>query len=639
MSVWHLVGRQVEGDRTILDIRTSEHPFRLAWAGVDAAVWVLALVLATVLRYEAFYDQADWRALALVAMLAIILQLVTGFVIGPYGIGHTRGSYEEILDLIKTVVIVATIVTIVNIAFHPHLLARSVPMIAFPFALVGMLGLRLIVREWKARNGHAHRSERVDAPRRVIIFGAGEGGRVVSRAIGRDRERRFVTVALLDDDPLKARLSLEGARVRGRREDLERVAQRYDADTLAIAVPSAGPELIRDLSERAEAAGLDVIILPPVTDMITAPDLGDLRNLDLADLLGRRAIQLDTSAIAKTINGKRVLVTGAGGSIGSELCRQIQKFGPSALLALDRDESALHAVQLTLSGSGLFERDGSILVDIRDLDALETVFAQVQPDIVFHAAALKHLPLLEEYPYEGFKSNVLGTRNVLEAAVRTGVETVVNISTDKAADPTSMLGYSKRVAERLTAGFAGRFPDRRFVSVRFGNVLGSRGSVVPAFTAQIERGGPVTVTHPDVERYFMLIPEACQLVLEAAAAAPGRGEVMVLDMGVPQKIVDVAKALIRMSGRRDIKIEFTGLRPGEKMTEDLVARAEDATATANPLVTGASVAPLDPESIPLAGIHDHASAQAWTHTAALSHDVTSPPASGVTPAPLQDESA
>jgi FlaA1/EpsC-like NDP-sugar epimerase len=590
----------------------------LAWAGVDALVWVGALLLATTLRYEAFYQPAGWRELSLVAMAAIVLQVMVGFWTGPYGIGHTRGSYEEILDVIKTVIIVAFLVTLLNLLLHPNLLARSVPPIAFAFALVGMLALRLVVREWKARNGHAHRADRVEQPRRTIIFGAGEGGRVLSRALARDRARRYEPVALIDDDPLKSRLTLEGVKVRGARGDLERVAERFDADTLAIAVPSAAPELIQDLSERAERAGLEVMILPPVTDMITSPGAGDLRNLDLADLLGRRAVQLDTTAIANAISGKRVLVTGAGGSIGSELCRQIQRFGPASLFALDRDESALHAVQLTISGSGLFDHDGSVLVDIRDLDALKEAFSSLRPDIVFHTAALKHLPLLETYPLEGFKSNVLGTRNVLEASVHSGVGTVVNISTDKAADPTSVLGYTKRVAERLTAGFAKQHSDRRFVSVRFGNVLGSRGSVVPAFTAQIERGGPVTVTHPDVERYFMLIPEACQLVLEAAAAAPGRGEVMVLDMGVPQKIVTIAKALIRMSGRNDVEIVYTGLRPGEKMSEDLVARAEDEEATANPLVTAASVAPLDPMSVPVEQIADHERAKRWSRETAAS---------------------
>lgn len=238
-------------------------------------------------------------------------------------------------------------------------------------------------------------------------------------------------------------------------------------------------------------------------------------------------------------------------------------------------------------------------------------FAEVRPDIVFHAAALKHLPLLEQFPFEAYKSNVVGTLNVLKAATAAEVGTVVNISTDKAADPTCMLGYSKRVAERLTAGYAAAHPGR-YVSVRFGNVLGSRGSVVHAFTAQIERGGPVTVTHPDVERYFMLIPEACQLVLEAAAAAPGRGEVMVLDMGRPQKIVDVARALIKMSGRSDVRIDYTGLRPGEKLSEDLVSHRESLTKTNNALVSSAQVEPMAASALDSSGVHDHDSARQWS---------------------------
>ena len=601
----------------------SDHPFRLAWTAVDTGVWVFALVIASWLRYESYSAPIEWGGFWIAAAIVAAAQLIVGFAWGPYAIGHMRGSYEEILDVVKTVVVAAIGLCIPVLLIRPTLVPKSVPMIAAPFAMVGMLGLRLLVREWKARNGHALRKNRIAEPQRLIIFGAGEGGRLLARAIARDPHRSYVAVALLDDDPRKARLSLEGVRVKGTRKDLERLAEYHDADILAIAIPTAGPELIADLSERAERAGLDVLTLPPVTDMISSPSLGDLRDLDLADLLGRRAISLDTTAIADLISGKRVLVTGAGGSIGSELCRQIKKFGPAQLYALDRDESALHAVQLSMDGSGLFEDDSSVLNDIRDLPALRSVFHRIKPDIVFHAAALKHLPMLERFPLEGYKSNVIGTLNVLTAAAETRVSTVVNISTDKAADPTSMLGYTKRVAERLTAGFAHHHPGR-FVSVRFGNVLGSRGSVVHAFTAQIQRGGPVLVTHPDVERYFMLIPEACQLVLEAANAAVDRGEVMVLDMGTPQKIVNVAKALIRMSGRRNVEIHFTGLRPGEKMSEDLVAHAEDARLTKNALVTGARVAPLHPDSIPAEDIIDDHTAYQWCRSAALSVDKHAP---------------
>jgi FlaA1/EpsC-like NDP-sugar epimerase len=568
------------------------------------------------LRYELSLAPLDWRGFAIAVALAVALQLALGFLFGPYAIGHMRGSFEEIVDLAKTVAATTAALCIPVFVAVPILVPKSVPIIAGPFALVAMLGLRLLVRSWRTRNPVGVDPDADADARRVLVFGAGEGGRQLVRAMVRDRSRTYLPVAIIDDDPRKQRLTVEGVRVRGTRANLEQVADEYDAAVLAIAMPSADGDLIRDLSDRADHAGMDVMVLPPVSELIGRPSLGDLRNLDLADLLGRRAISLDSAAIAETISGKRVLVTGAGGSIGSELCRQIMRYGPAALFPLDRDESALHAVQLSLKRPGLFERDGSLLVDIRDREALELVFADVRPDIVFHAAALKHLPLLEQFPFEAYKSNVLGTLNVLAAAAATGVATVVNISTDKAADPTCMLGYSKRVAERLTAGYGVAKPER-YVSVRFGNVLGSRGSVVPAFTAQIERGGPVTVTHPDVERYFMLIPEACQLVLEAAAAAPGNGEVMVLDMGRPQKIVDVAKALIRMSGRADVKIDFTGLRPGEKLTEDLVSRTETLAPTKNPLVTSSQVEALDEAIIPTAAVVDHASAMQWCRSHAV----------------------
>jgi FlaA1/EpsC-like NDP-sugar epimerase len=315
------------------------------------------------------------------------------------------------------------------------------------------------------------------------------------------------------------------------------------------------------------------------------------------------------AAIAEQIAGKRVLVTGAGGSIGSELCRQIAKFGPAKLFLLDRDESGLQSTQMSLTGNGLLDSDELLLGNIREPDSLRETFARARPDIVFHAAALKHLPLLESHPMEAWKTNVLGTLNVLEAAAAQGVGTFVNISTDKAANPSCVLGYSKRLAERLTADFANRFPGR-YVSVRFGNVLGSRGSVVHAFTAQIERGGPITVTHPDVKRYFMLIPEACQLVLQAASIGSD-GEVMVLEMGEQVKIVDVAHTLIRMSGRRDIEIVYTGLRPGEKLGEDLFSPDESRRDTEHPLVNSVDVPSIDSTTIHTVSHAAPAHAAAW----------------------------
>jgi FlaA1/EpsC-like NDP-sugar epimerase len=325
--------------------------------------------------------------------------------------------------------------------------------------------------------------------------------------------------------------------------------------------------------------------------------LSSLRDVDVEDVIGRRPVDTDVTAIAAYITGKRVLVTGAGGSIGSELCRQLQKFGPAELIMLDRDESALHAVELSIYGQALLESPELALVDIRDAEAVRDVFVQHRPHVVFHAAALKHLTLLERYPREAMKSNVIGTLNVLEAASEVGVRHFVNISTDKAANPTSALGHSKRLAEQLTSWFSESRDETKFLSVRFGNVLGSRGSVLHAFTAQIDRGGPVTVTDPQVTRFFMTVPEACQLVIQAGAI--GRpGEALVLDMGEPVNIADMARRMIAMSGK-SVDIIFTGLRKGEKLHEELFTRGEGGSRPLHPLITHVRVPPLSPTEVNL----------------------------------------
>jgi len=316
----------------------------------------------------------------------------------------------------------------------------------------------------------------------------------------------------------------------------------------------------------------------------------DLRDVSVEDIVGRRPVDTDVESIADYVRGRRVLVTGAGGSIGSELCRQLSRFAPAELMMLDRDETALQSVQVTLSGHGLLDTRDVVLADIRDATALTTIFRARRPEVVFHAAALKHLPMLEQYPAEAWQTNVMGTLNVLEAAAAVDVETFVNISTDKAANPTSVLGRSKRLAERLTAGAAEK-SGRRYLSVRFGNVLGSRGSMVPLFRDLIATGRPLTVTHPDATRFFMTIPEACHLVIQAGAIG-GPGEALILDMGEPVKILDVAERMIALSGR-DVDVVFTGLRPGEKLHEELNGVGEDDVRPVHPLISHATVPPLD----------------------------------------------
>jgi FlaA1/EpsC-like NDP-sugar epimerase len=577
-----------------VNVRANRRRVRLhqwAWALADSFIWFAAIFAAAWLRLDFAAPPVLVGATFLVAATAAVGHVLVGTVIGPYRVGHQRGSFEETSDLGRAVVVTTVGLVVWALLAHPPVIPRSVPLIAGAIALAGMFAVRFLVRSWRNRRAVMRPNER-----RVIVFGAGEAGRRLLRSMMRDDKSGFTPVALLDDDKMKRRLRIDGVRVCGSRDDIDKVAEKFAATALVVALPLADSGLIRELTDRAIAAGLDVLILPPLWEIIDGhPTSHDLRDVNVQDLLGRRPISLDTTAIAEQIAGRSVLVTGAGGSIGSELCHQIARFGPAKLYLLDRDESGLLATQMSLTGQGLLQGDEVILADIRDPETMRTVFRATQPDLVFHAAALKHLPLLESFPLEAWKTNVLGTLNVLTAAAEVGVGTFVNISTDKAADPTCVLGYSKRLAERLTAGFARTEPGR-YVSVRFGNVLGSRGSVVHTFTAQIDRGGPITITHPDVERFFMLIPEACQLVLEAGSTGPD-GEVMVLEMGEQVKILDVAKTLIRISGRRDIDIVYTGLRPGEKVSEDLFSAKEERRSSTNPLISSVGVPRLEGDEL------------------------------------------
>lgn len=591
-----------------LDAMRSGRAARYRWAPLDALAWVIAIYGGVCLRYD-FRIQPlfTWGTFA-AATLVAVAQVVVGSWRGPYAVHHRLGSAEEVADLARTVAIVAVLLFVPIRLVYPPPVPASTPITSGAIALLLIFTMRFLRRAWWTR-----RARRRHGLRRAIVFGAGQSGERLIKGLLADRESRIVPVALLDDDPAKSRLRIEGVRVRGTRNDLADVAEAVGADLLVVAASRVDAQVMRALSEAAGRADLDVKVLPSLQEMVgpgalatgaggaraAVPSARDLRDLDLADLLGRRPVHLELDVIARQIAGRRVLVTGAGGSIGAELCRQIARFGPAALCLLDRDESGLHGTQMSLSGRALLDTDEVILADIRDAATVHRLFQRVRPDLVFHAAALKHLPLLERYPTEAWQTNVLGTLNVLTAAADAGVGTFVNVSTDKAADPTSVLGLSKRLTECLTAHFARHAPGQ-YVSVRFGNVLGSRGSVIHAFTAQIEHGGPVTVTDPAVMRYFMLIPEACQLVLQAGSIGHD-GEVMVLDMGEQVRILDVARTMIQISGREDVAIEFTGLRPGEKLEEDLFSGSESGRPTAHPLITSVQVPGLPPAALLEAG--------------------------------------
>ncbi|MGD7788736.1 polysaccharide biosynthesis protein [Propionibacteriaceae bacterium Y1700] len=541
-------------------------------------------------RYDLTLTKVQWSSVITYALIAAAIQIILGFAVRIY-LGRFRvGSFDEaarIAALVAVTGLVTGAIAMLTMDSFPRGLAVMVP----PMVLVLMAAGR-----WAYRAVFHHPQGVVtEEAERALIYGAGDAAAQLLVQLRQAPTPPYRAVGLIDDARAKRHRQIAGVRVIGTRGTMFSEAERLDATVIILAIPQADSDFVRDLTDEVESAGLKLVVVPPIADLIGGRvQLSQLHEVKVEDLLGRRAVETDLSEIAGYLSGRRVLVTGAGGSIGSEIARQLHRFGPSKLIMLDRDESALHGVQLSIYGQGLLDTDDMVLCDIRDLDALDKIFARHEPEVVFHAAALKHLPMLEQYPDEGWKTNVVGTLNVLTCAQNHGVQRFVNISTDKAADPSSVLGRTKRTAEQLTAWFAAQY-EASFISVRFGNVLGSRGSMLHTFRSQIERGGPVTVTHPDVTRYFMTIPEACQLTLQAAAIGMSGG-VLVLDMGTPISILSVAERLIAQSGKK-IEVVFTGLRPGEKMHEVLFSDHEQGTRSAHELIRQVSVPPVSPHEV------------------------------------------
>lgn len=545
---------------------------------VDCFVWLIALPLTTFSRYDFSVQELELDATTRSWLVAVVGQGAFGLLTGLYTRRWRYGSFDEVAALAATVLLTGAAMSVVHFGWFMDGAPRSVPALSTAVAIAGTVAVRSI---WRLYQQKQSKRELVNAAP-LIIIGAGEGGEQIIKALLSDPTSRYQPVALLDDAAHRRRYSISGIKVHGPVSQMREVAARYGAEDVLLAIPSAERTLVRDVDSIASNAGLRLLVLPSVHEMFGDLRVGDIRPVSEADLLGRRPADIDAQAVASYVSGKKVLITGAGGSIGSELCRQLARFEPERLLKLDRDESGLHAVQLSIHGRALLDGDDLILADIRDRDRMQQVFDEHRPDVVFHAAALKHLPLLESAPSEGWKTNVAGTQNVLDAAERVGVTRFVNVSTDKAANPTSVLGYTKLLTERLTA-HKGQVATGTYVSVRFGNVLGSRGSVLPAFREQAKQGGPITVTHRDITRYFMLVEEAALLVINAGAI--GRdGEVLVLDMGEPVRIADVAQRFANQH-HPPLEIVFTGLRPGEKLNEDLVATDEHGDRPLHPMIT------------------------------------------------------
>ncbi|GAA1784034.1 nucleoside-diphosphate sugar epimerase/dehydratase [Leucobacter iarius] len=557
----------------------------------DCLAWAVGILAALVLRFDFDLSRIHWGWTPVLILVTALLQLIGGWVFWLYRSRYEIGGFDEV----RAIVLEITAVTVVAWLFaylvgYANGIPRSTMIIAAPIAFSVMGVLRYL-----KRLGAEQRAKPSRGAERVLLYGSGYLGAQTAKRLLTDAESSLLPVGFLDDDVEKRNHEVRGVRVHGGFADLARAVEETGATAVMVCIGDADASLLRRIDEAADRLGIRVMVLPSLEQLLlNASAISDVRDISIEDLIGRHPVRLEMASIAEYLQDRVVLVTGAGGSIGSELSRQLARFAPRELILLDRDETALQAAQLSISGHGLLDTRDVVLADIRDAETLRQIFAERKPEVVFHAAALKHLPMLEQYPEEAWKTNVLGTLNVLRAAQSVGVGTFVNISTDKAANPTSVLGHSKRVAEKLTAWMA-QETGERYLSVRFGNVIGSRGSMLPTFAALIESGGPVTVTHPDVTRFFMTIPEACQLVVQAGGIGR-QGEVLILDMGEPVRILDVAQRMIAQSGK-PIEIVFTGLRHGEKLHEELVALGEGDERPFHPKISHAHVDVLAPDRL------------------------------------------
>jgi FlaA1/EpsC-like NDP-sugar epimerase len=560
--------------------------------GIDVLLLAGSLYFAHLVRFDFNVPHQSLRLLYWMLPFVLVIKIVSFFYFDLYRGMWRFTSIADLFNIIKASSL-SSLLIICFILFGPHRFVgfpRSVFVIDWCLTILLIAGFRLAIRVY-----FVHISENDSLPEAVrtfwelltrkqtakinlLIVGAGNCGEKLYREIRDNAALKYNVVGFIDDDPSKIGRKIHGVPVLGPIKNIENAVNMVNAKEILIAIPSANSLLMRGIVERCKNCGIVFKTVPSMGELIDGKvTVNAIREVAYRDLLGREIIKLEEERIGAYLKGKSVLVTGAGGSIGSELCRQICRFKPKRISLYERAESALYEIDLELN-----QNFGDIeilpqLADIRDRNQLEKAFETSKPDAVFHAAAYKHVPMLEIQPWKAIKNNIKGTRNVVETADRFNVERFVFVLIDKAVRPTNVMGASKRVAEMLVQSQNGcGLSNTRYMIVRFGNVVGSVGSVVPLFKKQIEKGGPVTVTHPEVTRFFMTIPEACQLILQAGAMGNG-GEVFILDMGTPIKIDDMAKDLIRLSGFEpnvDIKIKYIGLRPGEKLYEELISEGE-----------------------------------------------------------------
>ena len=514
------------------------------------------------------------HGLTITAILSLVAYYVFSYFFNLYWRDWEYASVYEVITVVKCVSATVIVSTISGLAFFDTKITWQFLIVCWLLLVISIGGVRLSMRVFREFFAD---SSIMENAKPTLIVGAGAAGTLLVRQMLMHPAMRMDPIAFVDDDPEKLRKDIYGVRILGAIKDIERIVDTMGITKVVIAMPSLPIKKLNEVYDVARKTGAECVILPNIDDVMSGNlHVQQLRNVEIEDLLGRDPVHLDQTMIEKQLRGKKILVTGAGGSIGSEICRQVAKFKPKEIVILGHGENSIYQLNMELVGK--YSQHFTItpvIADVQDRKRIFEVMDKYKPDVVYHAAAHKHVPLMELNPREAVKNNILGTRNVAEAASHARVKAFVMVSTDKAVNPPNIMGATKRLCEMIVQDIATRSEYTKFVAVRFGNVLGSRGSVIPLFKKQIAEGGPITVTHPDIVRYFMTIPEAAQLVIQAGALARG-GEIFVLDMGQPVKIVDLAKNLIRLSGydEGDIEIKFTGLRPGEKMYEELLNEGE-----------------------------------------------------------------
>jgi FlaA1/EpsC-like NDP-sugar epimerase len=561
---------------------------RLWQLAADAALIVAAWYLAFRLRFDTpkippYYETLLWRSLPIVLVVQLGVFILFGFYNRWWRYVSTRDMWTAVRG-VSVACLASSLVVYFASPVEQIRLPRSIAIMDWLLLLAFVAGSRMLARtilERPSRKGLVARG------REVVVVGAGDAAQVIVKEMLKAPAAGTTPIGLVDDDPRKQGLRVHGVRVLGTTADLRRILREQHPDEVLIAMPSAPGQTRQRVVEAARAEGVPVKTLPGLHELI-AGDLGrQLRPVQVEDVLGREQVEVDLESVANYVVDETVLVTGAGGSIGSELCRQIARIGCKRLILVDQGETPLFEIERELVDRRGFPPSVPVLADVGNVQKMRQVFERYTPGVVFHAAAYKHVPLMEANPLESVRNNTLATRAIAQVAIEFGAKRFVLVSTDKAVNPKTVMGQSKALCEWIVEAFGHRDDvETRFVAVRFGNVLGSSGSVIPIFRRQIEQGGPVTVTHPEMTRFFMTIPEAVSLTVQAGAIG-GRGEIFVLDMGEPVRIVDLARSMILLSGRdpeRDIAIEYVGARPGEKLHEELWSDDETVASTGHPKI-------------------------------------------------------